>query len=104
MISPEDKKLVNKLIALLQNQLELARHGHVALVEQVTEQLDPITQQIGNIGLLDLPEFNQCRQQIGRLYDDLRLILSTRRDEIANQMKHVRTGKKTLNTYKANIH
>ncbi|MGD0078056.1 MAG: hypothetical protein ABSB91_05435 [Sedimentisphaerales bacterium] len=103
MNETEDIQLLAELENNLKKQLELARRGSLASVEKLAGQCQALVEKIKAAGLVEKPEYQSQRQRIEKLYQDLQLMLSSQKDAVAEQLKSIHRGRKTLATYRSNI-
>lgn len=95
--------LLDSLQILLEKQIELAKEGNISGVEVLSKQADSLTGKIAQTGILELPEFQNRREQLRRLYDTLSLAITARKAETCENLSRVRKGRKTIGTYRSNI-
>lgn len=103
MSCAQPTKLLDALQNLLQKQIDLARQGNVAAVERLSEQADVLVKKITGLHLLEMPRFRQRRTGLEKLYRNLHLLITSRKDEISGQMKQIRKGKMTVKSYRENL-
>ena len=97
------ESLLNDLILLLHKQIELARRGRITAVEALCEKAQLLVREIAHAGILDMPGFDQHRKHLKKLYEQLALALSTHKAQAAQELSHIRKGKKTIATYRSNV-
>ena len=105
-IAPEEQVfLLNNLTRLLEEQINIARHGDMngRQIENISEQTETLVKDIVEAGLFELEELRHQREQIKRLYNSLSLAIIARRDEADKQIKQIRKGKKTIEVYRNSI-
>ncbi|MHC4595368.1 MAG: hypothetical protein ACYS19_10540 [Planctomycetota bacterium] len=87
-----DKQIhvLDELQSLLEEQIKLARQGNPASkrIEFLSKQADCLVGKIAQSGILESAEFKNRREHLKKLYDTLH---------------QIRTGKKTIGTYRSNI-
>ncbi len=103
MTNSEPTKLLDDLQNLLQKQIELARQGNVATVEQLSEQGGVLVKKITALGLLEMPCFRRERIRLEKLYHNLNLLLTSGKDEISGRLKQIRKAKMTVKSYHENL-
>lgn len=103
MSSTEDVRLLEELVELLEKQIALTRRGGFAAVLQLAGQCEPLVAKITAAGLLEKPEHKTVKDRLAGLYRDLQMLLSTQQSAVAEQLKSVRKGKKTLAIYRGSI-
>jgi hypothetical protein len=96
-------QLLKELVNLLERQIGLARRGSFGQLERLAGRCEPLVSKIAAAGLLERPEYKAQRERLVKLYHDLQLALSTQKDTVAEQLKSIRKGKRTLATYRGNI-
>jgi hypothetical protein len=99
----KQSQMLDDLRNLLEKQIELAHKGNISGAELLGRQADPLVETIVQAGILQLPEFENRRQRLQRLYEDLRLTIATQKADTAAKLRRVRKGKRTLETYLSNI-
>jgi len=103
-MSPDDgTQLLGELASLLEKQIELARRGGLAGLEQLAGQCEPLVAKITAAGLLEKPYHKVQRERLAKLYHDLQLMLSAQKGVVAKQLKSIGKGRRTLATYRSNI-
>ncbi len=103
MNTADEKELLEELAHCLEEQIALARRGNFAAVLQMAGRCEPLVAEIAATGLLEKPEHKTGRNYLAKLYRDLQLLLSTQQGAVAEQLKSVRKGKKTLAIYHSNV-
>jgi len=103
MSSTEDVRLLEELGNLLEKQIELARRGSLTGLEQLAGRCEPLVAEIVAAGLFEKPEHKTAKDRLAGLYRDLQMLLSTQQSAVAEQLKSVRKGKKTLAIYRGSI-
>jgi len=105
-IVPEEKtELLNELQYLLEQQIELVHKGYPVgkRIENLSMQVDVLVEKIKQTGILELAQFRNRKEQLQKLYGRLYMAISAQKDETAQQLSHIRKGKKTIVTYRNNI-
>jgi hypothetical protein len=92
--------LLKELAGILERQIELVCHYDVAGLEELVEHSGQLGRKIAAAGLLDRPEYEEWRDRLAGLYEELQLMLSTRKDAVAGQLKAINKGRKTLAMYR----
>ncbi|MHC4154339.1 MAG: hypothetical protein ACYST6_05390 [Planctomycetota bacterium] len=103
MSADEQIQLLEKLEALLERQIALAQEGNTGDVELLGRQADPLVGQIVSTGILGLPEFEDRRRKLHQLYDSLRLAVTAQKADVAERLRRIRAGRKTIGTYRSNV-
>jgi hypothetical protein len=81
----------------------LAHQGRISSVEKLSEEADRLVGEIARAGMLELPELRKRREQLQRLYEDLRLVLTAQKADVSRELSRVRKGKKAIGVYRSNI-
>jgi hypothetical protein len=103
-MSPDaEKRLLDELVNLLEKQIELSRRGSLAALMRLTNEGEPLVARTAEDGLLDKPEHKAAKARLTGLYRELQLLLSAQQGEVAEQLKSVRKGKKTLSIYRGSV-
>jgi hypothetical protein len=103
MSSEQDVCLLAELQDLLEQQIASARRGSFSAVLRLAGQCEPLVAKIASAGLFEKPEHKAAKQRLAGLYRDLHLLLSTQQSAVAEQIKSVRKGRKTLSIYRDSI-
>jgi hypothetical protein len=103
-MSLEDEiRLPGELAKLLKKQIELARRGSFAGLQELADECEQLVAKIRSSGLLERPEHRADRDLLAGLYQELQLLLSTQKDEAAEQLKSIRRAKRTLAVYRGSV-
>ncbi len=98
--APADAKaMLDKLHALLEEQLKLVHQGHLAAAESMCEQTGHLVRAILASGSLSELGGNDPRQSLVQLYQELCLTLTAQREETSTSLQAVRRGRQMLRTY-----
>ena len=105
MIYDEKTNLLNKLQNLLETQIKFARHGNIANKdsELLSKQASTFVEKIAEEGMLELPEFQNMREHLYQLYQQLILIIAAQKDDAAKKLNQIHKTKKTVAAYRSNI-
>jgi len=103
MTHKNDIQLLRGLSDILEKQLELARHHDMAGVNRLLSQSEQLVVKIAAADLLAGPEYAEWHNRLTDLYEELQLVLSSRKDAVAAQIKLINRGVKLLSAYKGNI-
>jgi len=95
--------LLDELQSLLGRQIKLARQSNIGDVEVLSKQAGSLVEKITQTGIFESAEFENRREQLGKLYKDLCLALTAQRAETGEKLSRVRKGKKTIETYRNSI-
>ena len=93
-------QLLKELARILERQIEFVRHDDVAGLEELVNHSGQLARKMAAAGLLDRPEYDGWRDRLAGLYEELQLMLSTRKDAVAGQLKAINKGRKTLAMYR----
>jgi hypothetical protein len=103
MNETNDAQFLTELENNLKKQLEFARRGSLESVEKLAGQCRTLVEKISSAGLIEKPEYKSQRQRIEKLYQELLLLLSSQKDAVAEQLKSIHKGRKTLSAYRGSI-
>ena len=99
----DEIQLLGQLGNLLERQIELARHGDFAGLEQLAGQCEPLVVRITAAGLLENPAYKAERERLVKFYRDIQMAISMQKDVTGEQLKSMRKHKKTLAIYRGNV-
>ena len=99
----EQINLLDELQDLLGRQIKLARQNCIGEIEVLNERANFLAARIAQSGILESDEFNNRRQQLRILYEDLYMSITAQRADISEKLKRVRKGKRTIETYRNSI-
>lgn len=103
MNADDEIRLLGELENLLERQVGLARRGGFGGLERLADECEPLVAKITAAGLLEKPEHKDQRERLSKLYRDLQLALSTQKDAVAEQLKLIHKGRKTLAAYRGSM-
>ena len=103
MNETDNTQLLTELETNLKKQLEFARRGDLASVENLADRCRMLVEKITSAGLMEKPQYQSQRQNIEKLYRDLLLMLSSQKDAVAKQLKSIHKSRQTLSVYRGNI-
>jgi hypothetical protein len=103
MNTDDEKKLLMELAGRLEKQIELARHGSFGKLLHLTSQCEPLVEKITAAGLFKKPEHKVSLGHLAELYKNLQLLLLAQQNAVAEQLKLIGKGKKTLAIYHNSI-
>lgn len=100
-----EENMVTELQSLLEQQIELVKHGNSAggRIEVLSAQADSIVHKIKRAKILEQPGFENQRKQLQELYDSLYLSLTCQKAEVADKLGNVRRVRKIVGKYRNNI-
>jgi len=91
--------LVDELQQLLERQLDLARGGSLAALQQLGERVDTVVSRITEAGMVDSPPLRSRMPVLEGLYRELCTVLAAQQHETSNTLRAVGQGKRLLRTY-----
>lgn len=103
MIADDGAQLLKELGNLLNRQIELARRGSFGQLERMVGRCEPLVAKIKAAGLFEKPGYEAQSRRLVKLYHELQLMLSTQKDAVAEQLKSIRKGKRTLSAYRGSV-
>lgn len=105
VIPKDQKRMLDKLRDLLEQQIEVIRKGEPAgkRIESLSMQAEVLVEKIKQANIPELAEYANQREQLKKLYDSLYMALSAQKADTKQQLNHIRKGKKILVTYRNNI-
>ena len=103
IIVEEPLHLLDDLQGLLERQTKLAQQGKIGDMELLSKQAGSVVEKIADTGILELPEFENRRGQLQKLYEQLCLTITAQEADITEKLRRVRKGKKTVGAYRSNI-
>lgn len=102
-MTEDRERITEELEKLLKRQIELARRGSFAGLEQLAGKCEGLVAKITAGELLKKPEHKAEKERLVKLYRDLQLLLSTQKADVAGQLKSIDKGKRTLSVYRGNV-
>jgi hypothetical protein len=96
----DETQLLGQLGNLLERQIELARHGDFAGLEQLAGQCEPLVARISASGLLENPMYKAERERLAKFYRDIQMAISMQKDITGEQLKSIGKGRKTIAAYR----
>ncbi len=95
--------LLDELQNLLEKKLELAQRGDISGVEALSKQADTVVEKIAKMGIPERADFENQRENLKKLYEQLSLAISAQKAETSKQLSGIRKGRKTLHVYREGI-
>lgn len=94
----DGEKLLTELRTMLEKQVSLARNGKL-------EEVSSLIARVGDLlaepsACPSLPRDNEQCECIRRLYNEVCLILTVQKNEIAERLQKIQTGKNSLRAYR----
>jgi hypothetical protein len=103
-IPPGEQVLfLQELQNLLEKQIDLANQGNIKDVEAMARQASSLAERITDKKVLERPEFQNRRQQLQKLYEDLCLVITAQKAKTGEQLIQIRKGRKMLGAYRSNF-
>lgn len=99
--TPDTEDLSGTLLAMLSEQVSLARKGKVEAVLTLAGKIDRLLRRADR---KQLERIRPQRDRIQSLHNELCLMLGAARREVADELGRVRTGKNSLRAYKNASH
>ncbi len=90
--------LLTELQTLLEEQVSLARNGKHEEVESLVARVDELLTELSDCPML-LRDNEQC-ERIRQLYNELCLMLTAQKSELAGRLRKIQTGKNSLRAYR----
>ncbi len=103
MNTDNETQLPKALVNLLERQIEFARRGNIAKVQKLAVECEPLAAMIAKAGLLDRPEYDGMKKKLNELYIQLQLMLSTKKEEVSEQINMTNKHKRTLAVYRGSV-
>jgi hypothetical protein len=92
-------QMIDYLENILARQLERLRNYDLDNAMLIAEETTDIAARLGESRVLDRPEYAENRERISRLYNEIGLIISSERQEVADKMTAIRKAIRTLGAY-----
>jgi|GEM_PF-679577 hypothetical protein len=93
------RQLLGYLADLLERQLEKLRKYDLDGAVRLAEESQRVSEQVAREGLLERPCYASQKQKIQGLYQDVCLIIASQRQEVAEKLRQIREGIRTLARY-----
>jgi hypothetical protein len=100
--SDQQRQILSDLQHLLEKQIDLAHQGDIADVECIIEQANILVGEIAQMRILEWAQFRSQRTRLQKLYEALSLALTAQKADIAENLSHLRKGRKTIKAYRSN--
>jgi hypothetical protein len=91
--------IMDNLEKVLQKQIELTLQGNFKAVEKLTEQAGCEIKKILSQKLTEIPDFENKRKNILKMYEKLNLMLSAEKEIVKGQQRMADNVRKTLSAY-----
>ena len=96
----QSEGLLDRLEAILDRQIDMARTNDFRGIETATEETRLIITEIAEKELLQQPHLKDRCNGILKRYESLTLILNANKETVAKQLSKVGKGKKTMQAYR----
>lgn len=103
MNTDEKTYLLDQLQSLLEKQIESARKSDFRAVEELARQTGSLINEIVGTKIFEQAQFNKKRRHLAKLHKELVLMIAAEKENVADQLRRVNEGRKTLKTYRKNI-
>ncbi len=91
-----DRRMVEQLENTLIEHLEKLRDYDIDGAMPLAEESNRLALDIGSVGLLDRAEFDDERKRIDKLYAEIGLVITGKRQEVSEKLKEIREGLEAL--------
>lgn len=95
----QQEQMLAYLTDLLERQLEKLRKYDLDGAVRLAQESQPISDQIARQGILEQPCYAVQKKKIQGLYQDICLVIAAERQEVAEKLRQIREGLKTLGAY-----
>lgn len=92
-------QMVDYLENILARHLERLRNYDLDGAMVLAEEANELALKVSESGALERPEYAASRDRITQLYREIGLIIASEREEVADKIKTIRKGIKTLGAY-----
>ena len=96
--STDGEKLLSELQNLLTEQVRLAKDGKLQEVSSLAAKLEGLLAEASSAP--SLPQNSEKAKHIHRLYNELCLVLTTEKSDLAGRLKKMQKGKNSLHAYR----
>jgi hypothetical protein len=91
---------IDEMETLLAQQLEQARRGRFADLDELAERTDALVAHLAGTGGVRSPALVARRPHLEGLYRELCLVLAAQRQETAGALHAIRRGRKMISAYR----
>ncbi len=91
-----DRRMVERLENTLIEHLEKLRDYDIDGAMPLAEEANRLSLDIGGAGILDRAEFDDERKHIDKLYAEIGLAITGKRQEVSEKLQEIRQGLETL--------
>jgi len=98
----ERRQLLADLQHLLEKQIALAHQGDITGVEYMAEQANSLVEEVTQMHILGCARFQNQRIRLQELYESLTLAIAAHKEVVAENLNHLRKGRKTIKAYRSN--
>jgi hypothetical protein len=100
ILTDEDaRQMADYLEELMNRQIQKLRQYELEAAMKTAEESQPISERIIRASVLSRPGFEQQRDRIQKLYQELCLTIASQRQEVQDKLGQIRTGLKALGKY-----
>jgi hypothetical protein len=100
ILADEDaRQMVDYLEELMNRQIQKLRQYELEAAMKTAEESQPISERIIQASVLSRPGFEEQRDRIQKLYQELCLTIASQRQEVQDKLGQIRTGLRTLSKY-----
>jgi len=103
MNSGNEKQPADKLEALLEKQITLARKSELLELERLASECESLVEKISADGTFEQPGSKEQRDRIEKLYREFSLIVASRKGAAEDELKRIRKGKRIIGKYRRNL-
>jgi hypothetical protein len=100
VLADEDARQMTAYLAdLMSRQIQKLRQYDLDGAMRIAEESQPLSERIIQGSILSRPGFEEQREQIQGLYQELCLTIASQRQEVSDKLGQIRTGLRTLDAY-----
>ena len=100
ILADEDaRQMTDYLEELMSRQIQKLRHYELEAAFKAAEESQSLSERVIRASVLSRPGFEQQRDRIQKLYQELCLIIASQRQEVQDRLGQIRTGLRTLGAY-----
>jgi hypothetical protein len=98
----QQRQILSDLQHLLEKQIDLAHQGDITGVEYMAEQANSLVEEVTQMHILGCAQFQNQRTRLQELYESLTLAIAAHKKVVAENLSHLRKGRKTIKAYRSN--
>ena len=95
----EARQMTASLEALMNRQIQKLRQYKLGAAIKIAEESQLLSERIIRTSILSRPGFEQQRDRILKLHQELCLTIASQRQEVQDRLRQIRTGLRTLGAY-----